>query len=61
MLCGHYMLIIYKGITIGYKAQQETNHYFISLGEKREINQQQKFLLDQEKDSFYENPDLRIV
>ena len=51
----------YKGIVIGYKAQQENNNYFISLGEKRKRNQQRKFLLEQGKDSFYENPDLRIV
>lgn len=51
----------YKGITIGYKAENVNNHYFISLGEKRKINKQRKFLLKQGKDSFYETPDLRIV
>ena len=51
----------YKGLAIGYKAEQEANHYFITLGEKRKINHQRNFLLEQGKDSFYENPDLRIV
>lgn len=51
----------YKGITIGYNGIQENNHCFISLGEKRKTNNQRKFLLEQGKDSFYENPDLRII
>ncbi len=52
----------YSGIAIGYKALEESdNKYSISLGQKRPINQQRKFLLQQGKDRFYENPDLRIV
>ena len=52
----------YTGIAIGYKALEESfNKYSISLGQKRPINQQRKFLLQQGKDRFYENPDLRIV
>lgn len=52
----------YSGIAIGYKALDESNDkYSISLGQKRPINQQRKFLLQQGKDRFYENPDLRIV
>ena len=52
----------YSGIAIGYKALKESdNKYSISLGQKRPINQQRKFLLQQGKDRFYENPDLRIV
>ena len=49
----------YSGIAIGYKALEEAdNKYSISLGQ---INQQRKFLLQQGKDRFYENPDLRII
>ena len=51
----------YKGIAIGYKVGNEQNNYFISLGEKRIINRQRKFLLQQGNDRFYEKPDLRIV
>lgn len=52
----------YSGIAIGYKALEESNNkYSISLGQKRPINQQRNFLLQQGKDRFYENPDLRIV
>ncbi|MBO4728851.1 MAG: DUF2971 domain-containing protein [Spirochaetaceae bacterium] len=51
----------YKGIAIGYKVGKESNNYFISLGKKREINHQRKFLLEQGCDRFYENPDLRII
>lgn len=51
----------HKGIAIGYKTMQEDNCNYISFGIKREINRQRKFLLEQGKDSFYENPDLRIV
>ncbi|MCR5063661.1 MAG: DUF2971 domain-containing protein [Treponema sp.] len=51
----------HKGIAIGYKTEQVNNSHYISLGQKREINRQRKFLLEQGKDSFYENPDLRIV
>ena len=51
----------YKGIAIGYKVGEDNNKYFISLGEKRQINSQRKFLLKQGKDRFYENPDLRII
>ena len=52
----------HSGIAIGYKVQKEENNkYSISLGIKREINNQRNFLLQQGKDSFYENPDLRIV
>ncbi len=51
----------YKGIAIGYKAIDELNgNYSISLGVKREINNQRKFLLEQDPERFYENPDLRI-
>lgn len=51
----------YKGIAIGYKAIEETSgNYSISLGMKREINTQRKFLLEQGEERFYENPDLRI-
>lgn len=51
----------YKGIAIGYKAIDELNgNYSISLGVKREINNQRKFLLEQGPERFYENPDLRI-
>ena len=51
----------YKGIAIGYKAIDEQNgNYSISLGVKREINKQRKFLLEQGSERFYENPDLRI-
>ena len=52
----------YSGIAIGYEVLNEPdNKYSISLGIKREINNQMKFLLQQGKDRFYENPDLRIV
>lgn len=52
----------YSGIAIGYKVLEESNNkYSISLGQKRPINQQRKFLLQQGKDRFYENPDLRII
>ena len=52
----------YSGIAIGYEVIEEPNNkYSISLGQKRPINQQRKFLLQQGKDRFYENPDLRIV
>ena len=51
----------YKGIAIGYKVEEDNNNYFISLGEKRIINRQRKFLLEQGTEKFYENPDLRIV
>lgn len=52
----------YSGIAIGYEVIEESNNkYSISLGQKRPINQQRKFLLQQGKDRFYENPDLRIV
>lgn len=51
----------YKGIAIGYKVGEDNNKFFISLGEKRQINSQRKFLLKQGKDRFYENPDLRII
>lgn len=51
----------YKGIAIGYKVEEDNNNYFISLGEKRIINRQKKFLLEQGTEKFYENPDLRIV
>ena len=52
----------YSGIAIGYKVLEESNNkYSISLGQKRPSNQQRKFLLQQGKDRFYENPDLRIV
>ena len=51
----------HKGIAIGYKTEQENNCHYISLGQKREINRQRRFLLEQGKDSFYENPDLRII
>jgi len=51
----------YKGIAIGYKAGKDTNHYFISLGQKRETNTQRNFLLKQGTERFYENPDLRIA
>lgn len=51
----------YKGIAIGYRAIDEQNgNYSISLGVKREINNQRKFLLEQGPERFYENPDLRI-
>lgn len=51
----------YKGIAIGYKAINEHDgNYSISLGVKREINNQRKFLLEQGPERFYENPDLRI-
>lgn len=51
----------YKGIAIGYKAIDELNgNYSISLGVKRENNNQRKFLLEQGPERFYENPDLRI-
>lgn len=51
----------YKGIAIGYRAIDELNgNYSISLGVKREINNQRKFLLEQGPERFYENPDLRI-
>jgi hypothetical protein len=50
----------YKGIAIGYKANVD-NNYYISLGTKRPIINQRQFLLKQEKERFYENPDLRIV
>jgi len=51
----------YKGIAIGYEAMEETpGNYSISLGMKREINTQRKFLLEQGEERFYENPDLRI-
>lgn len=51
----------YKGIAIGYKVGEDRHKCYISLGEKREINAQRKFLLEQGKERFYENPDLRIV
>ena len=52
----------YSGISIGYKVLEEANNkYSISLGQKRPINQQRKFLLQQGSDKFYENPDLRII
>ena len=51
----------YKGVAIGYKAERDSKNYFISLGKKREINTQRNFLLGQDKERFYENPDLRIV
>lgn len=51
----------YKGIAIGYKAIDELNgNYSISLGVKRENNNQRKFLLEQGPERFYENPDLQI-
>lgn len=51
----------YKGIAIGYKANEEKEgNYSISLGIKRERNNQRKFLLEQGPQRFYENPDLRI-
>ena len=51
----------YKGIAVGYKVEEDENNLFISLGVKRKINGQRKFLLDQGKERFYENPDLRII
>ena len=52
----------YSGIAIGYKVLKEPgNKYSISLGVKRKINNQRKFLLQQKEERFYENPDLRIV
>lgn len=51
----------YKGIAIGYKVCDDERNYFISLGQKRKINKQRQFLLEQGKERFYEKPDLRIV
>ena len=51
----------YKGIAIGYKVCEDKRNYYISLGQKRKINKQRQFLLEQGKEHFYENPDLRIV
>lgn len=52
----------YSGIAIGYKVLEEVNNkYSISLGQKRPINKQRKFLLQQGSNRFYENPDLRII
>lgn len=51
----------YKGIAIGYRVCNDTRNYYISLGEKRKINNQRKFLLEQGEERFYENPDLRIT
>ena len=51
----------YKGIAIGYNVGKDKNKSYISFGEKREINAQRNFLLEQGKERFYENPDLRIV
>ena len=51
----------YKGIAIGYKVVVDDDKRFISLGKKREINTQRIFLLEQGKERFYENPDLRII
>lgn len=51
----------YKGIAIGYRVCNDTRNYYISLGEKRKINNQRKFLLEQDEERFYENPDLRIT
>lgn len=51
----------YNGIAIGYKVWDDKRNYFIRLGQKRKINKQRQFLLEQRKERFYENPDLRIV
>lgn len=51
----------YNGIAIGYKVCDDKRNYFIRLGQKRRINKQRQFLLEQRKERFYENPDLRIV
>ncbi len=51
----------YKGLAIGYKVGVEEDKRFISLGKKRKINTQRNFLLEQGKERFYENPDLRII
>lgn len=51
----------YRGIAIGYKVGENKKNYFISLGQKREINSQRNFLLEQGIERFYEAPDLRIV
>ena len=51
----------YNGIAIGYKVCDDKRNYFIRLGQKRKINKQRQFLLEQRKERFYENPDLRIV
>lgn len=51
----------YRGIAIGYKVGENKKNYFISLGQKRKINRQRNFLLEQGIERFYEAPDLRIV
>lgn len=51
----------YNGIAIGYEVCDDKRNYFIRLGQKRKINKQRQFLLEQRKERFYENPDLRIV